>query len=143
MLVRRYYQHLSGFLSNCHLSRVPSQAHLSANYKGNNEVKPGAILRSPDIHVTARENPGKPQLGNTCSTNHRLKWNQLSPSDVGGIMQHVREDIIDVGTTSRTWGLSALVNICVNFFFSLSLPLSPFPCSFGVWYMIPKFVKLY
>ena len=36
---------------------------LSANDRGEYDVKPGAVHRSPGICLTAEENPGKPQLG--------------------------------------------------------------------------------
>ena len=51
--------------------RVPSQRPLApsittvtsvANNKGDNEMIPGAMHRSPGICLTAEENPGKPQL---------------------------------------------------------------------------------
>ena len=38
------------------------QSHLSANDKGDNEVIPGAVLRSPDIYLTAEKKPVKPKL---------------------------------------------------------------------------------
>ena len=49
--------------------RVPNQRPLAlvmsvANDKGDNEMIPGAVHRSPGICLTAEENPGKPQLGN-------------------------------------------------------------------------------
>ena len=46
-----------------------------ANDKGDNEMIPGAVQRSPGICLTAEENPGNPQLG------YRLKGlcDQLSP----------------------------------------------------------------
>ena len=49
--------------------QVPSQKQLAqsvtlvANDKDDNEMMPGAVHRSPDICLTAEENPGKPQLG--------------------------------------------------------------------------------
>ena len=52
--------------------RVPSQRIFApsvasvtsvANDKGDNEMIPGAVLRSPGIWLTGEENPGKPQLG--------------------------------------------------------------------------------
>ena len=52
--------------------RVPSQRPLAlsvasvrsvANDKGDNEMILGAVHRSPDICLTAEENPGKPQQG--------------------------------------------------------------------------------
>ena len=54
--------------------RVPSQRLLApsvtsvtsvANDKGENEMIPGAVHRSPGICLTAEENPGKPQLGDS------------------------------------------------------------------------------
>jgi hypothetical protein len=66
--------------------RVPGQRPLApsvtsvisvANYKGDNEVIPGAVHRSPRIEPTAEGHPGKPQLGDHlirgCATNQRLK----------------------------------------------------------------------
>ena len=52
--------------------RVPSQRPLApsvasvtsvANNKGDHEMIPGAVIRYPDICLTAEENPGKHQLG--------------------------------------------------------------------------------
>ena len=52
--------------------RVPSQRPLApnvasvtsvANCKGDNEMIPGTVHRSPGICLTVEENPGKPQLG--------------------------------------------------------------------------------
>jgi hypothetical protein len=49
--------------------RVPSQRPLApsvtsvANDKGDNEMIPGAVRRSPDICLKAGENTVKPQLG--------------------------------------------------------------------------------
>jgi hypothetical protein len=52
--------------------QVPSQRPLApsvmsvtsvANDKGNNEMILGAVHRSPDIYLTAEENPRKSQLG--------------------------------------------------------------------------------
>ena len=49
---------------------VPSQRPLAssitsaANDKGDNEMISGAMHRSPDIYLTAEENPRKPQQGN-------------------------------------------------------------------------------
>ena len=44
---------------------VPSVASVTSidNHKGDNEMIPGAVHRSPAICLTAKENPGKPQLG--------------------------------------------------------------------------------
>ena len=58
--------------------RVPSQRPLApsvasvtsvANDKGDNEMILGAVHRSPDIWLTAKENPRKPQL-----VDHLMKW---------------------------------------------------------------------
>ena len=46
-----------------HFPRVSRQSHPSANYKGDNEMIPGAVYRS-GIYFTAEENAGKHQLGN-------------------------------------------------------------------------------
>ena len=49
--------------------RVPSQRPLGpsvasvANDKVDYEMIPGPVNRSPGIFLTAKENPGKPQLG--------------------------------------------------------------------------------
>ena len=40
-----------------------TQSRLSANDKGDNEAKPGAVHRSPGIYLIAEENPEKSQLG--------------------------------------------------------------------------------
>ena len=60
-LVWRCHQ-LSEFLAKENLPRVLRQSCLSANDKGDNEMKLGAVHRS-GIYLTAEENPGKPQLG--------------------------------------------------------------------------------
>ena len=39
------------------------QSYLSANDKGDNEMKWGAVHKSPDIYFTAEENPAKYKLG--------------------------------------------------------------------------------
>ena len=83
--------------------RVPSQRPLApnvssvksvANDKGDNEMILGAVHRSPGICLTVKENPRKPQLGNSpmkgCATSHRLKWGPLHPNEVGRTAQHVR-----------------------------------------------------
>ena len=56
-LVWRCHQPLSGFLAKGHL--VTSVG----NYKGDNEMVPEAVNRSPGICFTAEENSRKPQLG--------------------------------------------------------------------------------
>ena len=51
------------FLANGPLSRVSRQSRLSVNDKGNNEMIPKSVHRSPDIYLMVEENPGKSQLG--------------------------------------------------------------------------------
>ena len=83
---------------------VPSQRPLSlsvksissvANDKGDNEMVPGAVHRSPGICLTAEENSGKPQAGDLlmkgCADKHRLKWGPFPLNEVGMFAQHVRK----------------------------------------------------
>ena len=58
------HQPLSRFLANYHLPQV------SANDKGDNEMIPGTVHRSPGICLRAEENPGKRQLGGDLSINN-------------------------------------------------------------------------
>ena len=51
-------QLLSRFIDNGHLIQVSCQSDLSANVKGDNEMIPGAVLRSPGIYLTTEEIPG-------------------------------------------------------------------------------------
>ena len=76
--------------------RVPSQRPLApsvtsvmsvANDKGNNEMIPGAVYRSPDNCLTAEENPGKPQLGDQLLP----QWGPLRPNEFSRIAQQVRK----------------------------------------------------
>ena len=46
------------------------------NDKGDNEMIPGAVLRSPDICLAAEENPGKPKLGDRLM---KVLYDQSSP----------------------------------------------------------------
>jgi len=62
MLVLRCHQLLSRFVVNDHLSRALRLSRLS-DIKGVDEMKPGAVHRSPGICLTASENLGKPQIG--------------------------------------------------------------------------------
>ena len=59
----RYHQFLFRFIAKGHLHRVSRQSGLLANDKGDNEMIPRAVHRSPGIYLTVKENPGKPQLG--------------------------------------------------------------------------------
>ena len=55
-LVWRCNQFLSGFLNKYHLPRVLRQSRLSTNAKGDNEMIPDDVHRSPGIYLTAEEN---------------------------------------------------------------------------------------
>ena len=68
IIVWRWHQHLSGFLANGQLHRVSRQSRLSANYKGDNEMVPGAVHISPGIYIKTENNPGKHQLGDRLMT---------------------------------------------------------------------------
>ena len=57
MLVWRCHQLLPGFLAIGYLARASHQTRLSTNNKGDNEMKQGAVHRSPGIYLTAEENP--------------------------------------------------------------------------------------
>ena len=48
-------------------SLVSSVASVTSNDKGDNEMIPGAVHRSPGLCLTTEENPGKPQLGDRLS----------------------------------------------------------------------------
>ena len=50
-------------LANDHLPQVSRYSRLSANDKGDNEMTPGTMHRSPGVYLRAEENPGKPHLG--------------------------------------------------------------------------------
>jgi hypothetical protein len=85
MLVRRCHQLLSGFLVNVHLLRVSFQSLLSANDKGDNNVKPGAVHRSPDISLRLSEPckaSAKRSSDEGSATSHPLKWSSLPPNDI-------------------------------------------------------------
>ena len=85
---------LSGFLAKGHLSRVSRQYRLSATIKGDNEMIPAAVHRSPDIYLMTEGNSGKPQLGDLMKsvTSHCLKWGSLSPNGVVRMEKHLREE---------------------------------------------------
>ena len=50
-------QLLSGFLANGRLPQVISQSHLSANDKGNHNMKPGSVQRSLTFTLRLRKIP--------------------------------------------------------------------------------------
>ena len=68
---------------------------LVANVKGDNEIIPGAVHRSPGICFTAGENPRNPQLGDCLMM--RLcdqslpQMGSLPPYKVSRIAEHVRK----------------------------------------------------
>ena len=62
IFVRRCHQLLSGIIANDHLPQVSRRSRSSANDKGDNEVKPGAVHKSACIYSMAKETPRKPQL---------------------------------------------------------------------------------
>ena len=67
---------------------------ISANDKGDNEVKPGAEDRSPGVYLIAEETPKTParrSSDESCATSHPFKWDPFSQNDVGRIAQHFRE----------------------------------------------------
>ena len=49
-------------LANGDFPQVSRQSRLAANNKGDNEMKPGAMHRSPGIYLIAEENLAKPQI---------------------------------------------------------------------------------
>ena len=69
---------------------APSQSRLSANDKGDNEMMPRAVHRSPDTYLKGEQNKGEHLLGGY-TTRHRLKWGFLPPNEVGRIAKHVRK----------------------------------------------------
>ena len=81
--------------------RVPSQRPFVpsvtsvANDKDDNEIIPEAFHRSPGIRLTAEENSGKLQLGDSDmkgrATGHRLKWGPFPPNEVDRVAQYIRE----------------------------------------------------
>jgi hypothetical protein len=73
-LVWECRQLLSRFLVKSHLPQVLHQSRLSANDKGDNEMIPGAVHRSPSIYLTAEEKLRKLKLG----ARHRRLYNQSS-----------------------------------------------------------------
>ena len=56
-----------------------------ANDKGNNEIIPGALHRSPSIYQSAEENLRKMSM-------KTLKWGPLPPNEKGRIAQHARKE---------------------------------------------------
>ena len=66
MPVRRCHQLLSKFLVNGHLPHFPRISRLlllSTIDKGDHEMIPGTVHRSPGIYFTVVEKPGRLQIG--------------------------------------------------------------------------------
>jgi hypothetical protein len=57
LLVWRCHQLLSGFLAKGHLFPVSRWSRLSVNDKGDNEMIPRTVFRSPGIYLTAENTP--------------------------------------------------------------------------------------
>ena len=83
---------------------VPSQRPLApsvasvtsvANEKGDNEMIPGVVNRSPGIYLTTKKNPEKPQLRDRLMKGlwdqSSLQMGSLLPFEVGKIVQHVQK----------------------------------------------------
>ena len=70
---------ISEFLVNDQLPRVSRQSCVSANDKGDNELKREAVRRSSCIYLTAAENPGKFQLGGRLM---KTVWAVMAPNGV-------------------------------------------------------------
>ena len=58
-MAKKKFKLLSAFLAKGHLLRVSRQSCPSANDKGDNEMIPVAVYRSPGICRIAEETPGK------------------------------------------------------------------------------------
>ena len=57
------HQLLNRFLANGQLPRMSRHSRLSTSDKGDNEIIPGDVHRSPCIYLIAKENSEKSQLG--------------------------------------------------------------------------------
>ena len=79
---------LYGFLTKGYFPRVSPHSRLSTDDKGDSEMIPGAVHRSPGIYLTAEENPGQPQLGDRLMKNVRQV---ITSNELGRIAQHDRE----------------------------------------------------
>ena len=87
MLVWQCHQLLSGFLANDH----SHQSLLSANNKGDNEVKLRAMHRSLSIYIMAEKTSARRSSDKDCATNQHLKWGPLPSNEVSRTTKHVRE----------------------------------------------------
>jgi hypothetical protein len=87
------------------------------NVKGDNEMIPGDVHRSPGICLTAKENPGKPQLGDCLMKglygqslpqmgSLAFKWGSLPSHEVGRTAQHSTSRKEKGGKKERTGSIS-------------------------------------
>ena len=60
-----------------------------ASDKDDDQMIPGALYRSLGICLTAKQNPGKPQLGYRLMK--AVRWGPLPLKEVGSIAQHMAE----------------------------------------------------
>ena len=65
---------------------------LLANDKGDNEMIPGLVHRSPGIYHTAEKTLARRPFDESSETTHRLKWGLLPQTEVSRIAQHVRKE---------------------------------------------------
>jgi hypothetical protein len=68
------------------------QSRLSVNYKGDNEIIPVAVHRSPGIYLTTEETPRKPQLGDSLNA----VWSVIASNGV----PYFQMSSVGSGTTS-------------------------------------------
>ena len=87
LLVWRCFQLLSEFLAKDHVPWVSRQSRLSP-FKGDNEVKQGAVHRSSGIYLTAKKKPRKTSVKKP--SDECLKWGSLSSNEVDGIAHEGR-----------------------------------------------------
>ena len=67
-------------------------SRLSANDRGNNDIKLRAVHRYPGSYLMVDEIPRNLSSYEGCATIHRLKWDPLPPNDIFRVTQHVREE---------------------------------------------------
>jgi hypothetical protein len=64
----------------------------SVNGKGDNEMKPGAMHRSPGIYIMAEINPRKPQLDHLTKASNGVPYIQMQSVESHSISGRERED---------------------------------------------------
>ena len=75
------------------LFRISRKSHLSSYDKGENEMRPMAVHRSPGIYFTVEENPVNfnwEKSDEDYATSHRLKWDPSLSNDVGRIAENIK-----------------------------------------------------